>query len=76
MTEPMPDLMPDQITVFCDECGDLATRDYLVREDDGQKVRFAIARAHLSKNEGWRCDRRGDYCSAGCAARADRGASQ
>ena len=74
MDEPIPDqiaaairdpdsgLTPDQITVFCDGCGTLATRDYLVGVDDGQKARFAIARAHLTKNEGWCCDHEGDYC--------------
>ncbi|HEY9410948.1 MAG TPA: hypothetical protein VIP77_15305 [Jiangellaceae bacterium] len=60
--DPESGLMPVQIGVFCDDCGTTAERDYLVSEDTTQKGRFAIARAHLAKNEGWQCDLYGDFC--------------
>lgn len=78
--DPNSGLMPAQIGVFCDDCGATAERDYLVPEDSTQKGRFAIARAHLAKNEGWQCNQYGDFCPnciakswAGETEEADRG---
>jgi hypothetical protein len=55
-------LMPCQIGVFCDGCGTTVTHDYWVSEDGGPSARFQIARAHLRREEGWRCDLTGDWC--------------
>jgi hypothetical protein len=52
---------PSQITVFCDECGDEITADYLVPADSTSTDRLEIARDHL-RNHGWSCNKAGDYC--------------
>jgi len=60
--DPESGLYPSNITVFCDGCGYLATRDYLVREGDGVNARLAVARTLLRENERWQCDAYGDFC--------------
>jgi len=52
---------PCQITVFCDECGDEVTADYLVPADSASAGRLEIAREHL-RSIGWSCNEAGDYC--------------
>jgi len=52
---------PCQITVFCDECGDEVTADYLVPAGSTSADRLEIARKHLRRH-GWSCSGAGDYC--------------
>lgn len=62
--DPESGYYPSQIGVFCDNCGTHDLRDYLVREDQDQPVRFEVARRHLRENEGWTCGESGDFCPA------------
>lgn len=55
------EMMPAQITIYCDHCGTTDTRDYLVGAADSQQVRFGYARTLLNRI-GWRCDGGGDTC--------------
>jgi hypothetical protein len=66
----VPGVMPTCITVFCDVCGVEHTGDYLVGEDDPSAVRLGYARAHM-REQGWRCDERGDLCPPCAAADAE-----
>lgn len=52
---------PSQITIFCDNCGDENTADYLVPVESDSEERYEIARTHLRKH-GWHCSGAGDYC--------------
>lgn len=68
--DPDSGLMPVQVGVSCDGCGTTEEHDYLVREDSTKADRFAVARAHLTENAGWRCDEAGDFCPSCRAAQA------
>jgi hypothetical protein len=61
VTEPTP--YPAQIGVFCDTCGVEIVHDYVVHDQMTQEQRFAVAREHLTRNEGWSCGPDGDFCS-------------
>lgn len=65
-------LMPCQIGVFCDRCGETEDHDYWVPEDSTQPERFEIARKTL-RGRGWRCDEVGDFCPECLAAMARDG---
>ncbi|WP_190175418.1 hypothetical protein [Streptomyces nitrosporeus] len=57
-TEPFP----AQLTVFCDECGETATHDYVVHTGMTRDDRLDVARQHLTGTEEWDCGTAGDYC--------------
>lgn len=61
---------PSQITVFCDECGDEVTADYLVPADTTSADRLEIARSHMRAKLGWVCDENGDFCTSCVKTRA------
>lgn len=53
---------PSQIGVFCDDCGNAYTGDYVVHTAMSRTERLAVARKHLTDNEGWDCGAAGDLC--------------
>lgn len=52
--------MPAEVTVFCDECGETETHDYLVPAGVDS---LAVARNWLSANKGWEITPHYDFCS-------------
>jgi hypothetical protein len=64
LRDPDSPYYPSRITVFCDHCGTQRTGDYMVREDMTRDERLAVARKHLTTNEGWQhdADTGDDYC--------------
>ncbi|MEU9014286.1 hypothetical protein AB0D12_31855 [Streptomyces sp. NPDC048479] len=60
---------PCQIGVYCDGCGTVVKRDFIVSDLMPKPERLDIARAAL-RAEGWQCDDEGDYCPI-CAAAGD-----
>ncbi len=61
MSEPLT-TFPLQIAVFCDQCGVEVRHDYVVHDLMTREQRLAVAREHMSRNEGWSCTTEGDYC--------------
>jgi hypothetical protein len=57
-----PTAFPLSIVVFCDRCGVEVEHDYLVHDLMTREQRLAVAREHLSRNEGWSCTPAGDFC--------------
>ena len=53
---------PIQIAVYCDVCGVEVMHDYVVHDGMTREQRFAVAREHLTRNEGWSCTAAGDFC--------------
>lgn len=62
MVQLAPDQFPCRIGVYCDTCGTTVAGDYVVSESMTKPQRLEVARAHLRRREGWRCDQTGDYC--------------
>lgn len=61
---------PDSIGVFCDACRTEVVHDYVVSDDMTREQRLAVARHHLTRNQGWACTGAGDFCPACAEARA------
>ncbi|MFM9681131.1 hypothetical protein [Streptomyces brasiliscabiei] len=61
LRDPDCPLYPSRICVFCDECGDEFTGEFMVSEEQTKTERLEVARAHM-RAQGWQCDRSGDYC--------------
>ena len=59
---PGAEAYPAQITVFCDDCGDTVTADYVVHTGMRADERMTVARQHLTDNERWDCGAAGDLC--------------
>jgi hypothetical protein len=57
-----PTTFPLNIAVFCDRCGVEVEHDYVVHDLMTREQRLAVARDHLTCNEGWSCTAAGDYC--------------
>jgi hypothetical protein len=53
---------PLSIVVFCDRCGVEVEHDYVVHDLMTREQRLAVAREHMTRNEGWSCTAGGDYC--------------
>ncbi|MET7713708.1 hypothetical protein [Streptomyces sp. NPDC005407] len=52
---------PCQIGVYCDDCGTVVSRDFIVNDLMPKPERLELARAAL-RAEGWTCDADGDLC--------------
>lgn len=72
LRDPECTAFPCQITVFCDECGEESTGDYLVDEKMTKGQRLRVARTYLADKEGWRCEAGEDLCPS-CLRRALEG---
>ena len=53
---------PLEIAVFCDCCGIEVRHDYVVHDLMTREQRLAVAREHMTRNEGWSCTTEGDFC--------------
>ena len=57
-----PATFPLVIAVFCDTCGTEVRHDYIEHDLMTREQRLAVAREHMTRNEGWSCSAEGDYC--------------
>lgn len=59
-------LYPCQIGVFCDNCGIVVQRDFLVNDRTTKPERLELIRA-IARTQGWSCENGEDLCPS-CAA--------